>query len=122
LEIVMIAIARAFVSAIVMVLAVVFAVENRQPVQLVWSPFSDPVSVPLFLVGLGSLGIGFIAGAMLLWLRGLSGRLALRRQRRRIEALERDLEATSGTPVKADAGRALLPAMATSESNGLERV
>ncbi len=88
----MIAIVRGLVSALVTIAAIVFALANRQTVSLAWSPVNDPVSLPLFAVGLGGLGLGFVAGAGLLWLRTLSLKWHARRQKRRIAALERDYQ------------------------------
>ena len=88
----MVALIRGIVSLLVMILAVLFALANREAVHLVWSPVNSPLNVPLFLVGLGGAAIGFVAGAALMWLRALSYRIDMRRQRKQIEALEKDLE------------------------------
>jgi uncharacterized integral membrane protein len=89
----MIALIRGLISIIVTAAAILFALTNRQPVNLTWSPVNDPLSLPLFVIGLGALGIGFIAGALLMWTRAIGWKFQLRRQRRQIEALEKDLHA-----------------------------
>lgn len=69
-----------------------FAVLNRQRVEVVFSPVHDSQEVPLYLIALCMLGIGFFAGAAAVWLNGGSLRRVKRRQRRTIKALEREIE------------------------------
>ena len=92
----MIALIRGLISIIVTVAAVLFALANRQSVDLVLIPFYDPFKVPLFAVALSNLGIGFAGGALFLWLRTIGGRISQKRQKRRIEALEQDLQEAKG--------------------------
>lgn len=80
---------RGLISAFIAILAVLFALANRQKVDLSWSPFHEPVSLPLFAVGLGGLLIGFVAGALILWLGSVGVRLEARRQRRKLAATEK---------------------------------
>ena len=105
----MLAFLRAAIFGIVALIVVVFALCNRNGVALTLNPLGDSVTVPLFLVGLGGLAIGFIAGALLLWTRTLALRFAARRQARRIASLERDLETADAVPPAPIASAPALP-------------
>lgn len=104
----MIALIRGLISILVSVTAIFFALANRESVKLVWSPLNDPVELPLFVVGLGALGFGFIAGALIMWLRTFGFKFQLRRQKRQIEALEKDLH-TGAEPRTARTMRDITP-------------
>jgi lipopolysaccharide assembly protein A len=77
----------------VAVVGVAFAVENLVKVPVGLWPFSDVLVMPLYLVVLGALALGFIAGEFVAWLNGGRWRREARRRQRRIEALERELAA-----------------------------
>jgi uncharacterized integral membrane protein len=69
----------------VSVIVIVFAVMNRQPVELdVW-PLPWNVSAPLFLLTLGLVLFGFLLGVVVMWFTG-------GKQRRRLRALKRELD------------------------------
>lgn len=80
-----------FVGAVFLVL---FAVSNRAMVSLGLWPLPFLVDLPLYLLFFLSLLIGALIGAAAVWIAGGRGRGELRRRRRRIEALERELAAT----------------------------
>lgn len=84
---------RAFLLVLA-VLLIVFAVSNRETVSLAFWPFPFLVEAPLYLLFFLTLLIGGLIGAAAAWLAGGRSRRDLRRQRRRIEALERELVAT----------------------------
>jgi putative membrane protein len=75
------------------VLLIPFAVSNREPVSLGLWPLPFLVDLPLYLLVLSLLLLGFVIGAAAAWLAGYSKRRELRRRRRRVEALERELAA-----------------------------
>ena len=79
------------IAAIVLIL---FAVSNRGSVSLGLWPLPFLVELPLYLLFFLSLILGFLVGACVAWIAGGRGRSELRRRRRRIEALERELAAT----------------------------
>ena len=83
---------RGLLSLVIAAAAVLFAVANMESVTVRLAPFQTPLEVPLFLVGLTGALAGFVAGVLLMWLRSLGPRLKARKQERRIEALEKDLE------------------------------
>ncbi len=71
-----------------------FAVSNRAPVSLGLWPLPVAAELPLYLLALGALFAGFVIGLVGGWLAGHGRRAELRRMRRRIAALERELAAT----------------------------
>ena len=76
------------------VVLTLFAVSNRGAVVLgVW-PLPFVLDLPLYLVILVPLLLGFAAGRLAGWFAARPRRQELRRRRRRIEALERELAAT----------------------------
>jgi lipopolysaccharide assembly protein A len=82
------------VTVPVALVAVVFAVSNLDKVPVGLWPFSDVLVMPLYLVVLGALALGFIAGELVAWINGGRWRREARRRQRRIESLERELQAT----------------------------
>jgi lipopolysaccharide assembly protein A len=78
-------------GAIVLIL---FAVSNREIVALELWPLPFEMPVPLYLLFFLGLLVGFLIGAFAAWVGGRGDRRELRRRRRRIEALERELAAT----------------------------
>jgi putative membrane protein len=80
-----------FLSAIVLIL---FAVSNRETISLALWPLPFLVDLPLYLLFFLSLLIGFLIGGCAAWIAGGRDRSELRRRRRRIEALERELAVT----------------------------
>ncbi len=101
---------RGLLSLVIAAAAVLFAVANMESVAVRLAPFQTPLEVPLFLVGLIGALAGFVAGVLLMWLRALGPRLKARKQERRIEALEKNLEA-AGLP-------ATLPAQSRPKGDG----
>jgi uncharacterized integral membrane protein len=78
------------VAAVVLIL---FAVSNREAVAVRLWPLSDVIEMPLYLVLLGSLLVGFVVGEIVAWVAGLHWRHEARRSRDRIAELERELAA-----------------------------
>lgn len=82
---------RALTGSIVVIVTVGFAMMNRQDVSVDWSPFHEPLSLPLFAICLGIGALGFLLGALVMWLNGGHVRREKRRQRKEIKALEKEL-------------------------------
>jgi uncharacterized integral membrane protein len=77
--------------ALAIALAVaVFAVNNPESAQIILWPFLT-LEVPLYLVALLPLLLGFFMGALIAWVGGAHWRHEARQRRRRIESLEREL-------------------------------
>ena len=99
---------RAIIGFFIAIIAITFAVMNRHHIDVSWSPFHDPVSLPLFAACLGIGALGFLLGAIVCWMYGGHVRRAKRQQKRHIKALEKELETyhkqepTPGTAPVAD--------------------
>lgn len=81
------------VTVPVAIVAVLFAVDNLGQVPVGFWPFSDVLVMPLYLLVLCTLVIGFLIGEFVAWLNGGRWRREARRRQRRIDALERELAA-----------------------------
>lgn len=81
------------VTLFVAVLLIPFALSNREPISLGFWPLPFLVDLPLYLLVLLLLLAGFVSGAAATWIAGRRIRRELRRRRRRVETLERELAA-----------------------------
>ena len=79
--------------ALVALVLILFAVSNREVASVELWPLPSALEIPLYLVVLGTLLIGFFAGQSLAWISGWRWRREARRSRQRIAMLERELEA-----------------------------
>jgi uncharacterized integral membrane protein len=92
-------------------LLIPFALSNRKPVALGFWPVPFLVDLPLYLLVLVMLLAGFVIGVVTTWISGRHMRRELRRRRRRVEVLERDLAAARlQLENQAGAGRSGVPA------------
>jgi uncharacterized integral membrane protein len=99
------------VTLVATALLIPFALSNREPVSLGFWPLPILVDLPLYLLVLALLLAGFIIGAAATWIAGRRIRRELRRRRRHVEALERELAATrSQLEDQAGTGRSGVPA------------
>lgn len=78
------------VSLPVMVLAVVFAVANRHMTQIDLWPLDMSVDIPMYIVVLVSLFVGFLLGGIVAWVSAGSARGRARSALYRAEQLERE--------------------------------
>jgi uncharacterized integral membrane protein len=84
----MLALARILVTIFFVILVFGVSILNRDPVDFSVYPFADPLSIPLALIVFCSVFMGFIWGAVIVWLNGgITGR-ELRRLRKEITSLE----------------------------------
>jgi uncharacterized integral membrane protein len=79
--------------AVVAVVLILFAVSNREMVSVGLWPLPDLLQLPLYLVLLGALFVGFIVGELVAWVGGWRWRREARRGRERIAMLEREIDA-----------------------------
>lgn len=75
----------------VTLVAVVFAVVNRQPVPVDLWPFGVTVEMPLFLLSLGTLGLGMVIGAGLLWLPLVAAKRRSNKQDKKLSQVTAEL-------------------------------
>lgn len=92
----MIAVLRWIFACALTVLIVAFALANRAPVEMVWSPVHAPASLPLFLPVLIAAAAGFLCGGLTVWLNASSARREGRRQKKTIRELEKKIEESAG--------------------------
>lgn len=70
---------------------VLFALSNRQPVQLTLWPTDFAVRIPLSLTVLAAMAVAFVLGGLVVWIGALGHRRRARRAERSLHALERQL-------------------------------
>lgn len=92
---------RWLITLPVVVVAVAFCVANTKTAAIVWSPLHEAVEVPLYVIGLGALTLGFVWGVLLMGLQALRLRLEARRQRKTIQRLEKQLANSTSAPASA---------------------
>jgi uncharacterized integral membrane protein len=100
---------RGIIGLIFAVLFAIFAVANRQSVDIVWHPVLPAVSLPLYIVALGLLAIGFILGGFMAWLKSVPVRVQKTVQSRKIKKLEKELGAAKEKETKESLAAAKLP-------------
>jgi uncharacterized integral membrane protein len=97
------------VFALAALLLILFAVSNREMVSVGLWPLPAFVELPLYLVVLGTLLLGFIMGQLVTWIGGWRRRREARRARDRVAILEQELELARVRPADA---RVPVPAIA----------
>jgi len=73
-----------------------FCILNAQAINITWSPIHDTIELPLYAVILGGLIIGFVLGALSLWINNGSLRKTKRQQKKHIKTLEKELSQNAG--------------------------
>lgn len=99
-----------FVALIAIALAL-FAVSNREAVSLGFWPLPFLIDLPLYLLVLAAVVVGFVVGQLSAWISARRWRRELRQRRRRIASLERELATTQARLPSAEAGTTAVPAM-----------
>ena len=87
------------VSIPVIVIVALFAVNNRQGVELeLWPlPWALP-AIPVFALTLGAILFGFLFGCLVMWLTGGKHRRRLREARRDLDATRSELHVVKQRP------------------------
>lgn len=91
----LIRIIRWILGVVLTVVFVIFAIANRQDVSVTWHPLWDAIDLPLYLVALIPLLMGFFIGSLIMWLGALPMRFNASRQKRKIEKLQKELDAAA---------------------------
>lgn len=86
-----------------------FAMSNIRKVRVGLTPVGPEFELPLWLVGLGLMGIGFFCGALLLWLGTLRLRFSRRRALGQVARLEREMQRQQKQRLEEQARQALPP-------------
>lgn len=74
------------------ILIAIFAVNNRTLVGISLWPTPFTVDMPVYLLILGSLGLGLLLGALLMWFGAVPLRVRLHNRDLEIRSLKRDLD------------------------------
>lgn len=91
----MLTIFRWVIATFLTVIIVIFAVLNRGTFDIFWSPLQGdaPMVLPVYLVVLGAMALGFMIGALAVWLNYAPLRAEKRRQKREIKGLQKEVGA-----------------------------
>jgi len=77
------------------IVAVGFALYNPQTSPVTLNPFRPAIELPLYVPVLGAVALGFIFGAIMTWAAMGRLRRERREQKKKIKALEKQLEAAN---------------------------
>jgi uncharacterized integral membrane protein len=72
---------------VLLILALSFALSNKQDVTVAMWPFKESLQAPLYAIGLAPLAFGFIVGGFGGWISGLPHRLHARRLNKELSSL-----------------------------------
>jgi len=89
---------NSIIAAVVALLVILFAVSNREVVAVELWPLPYQLTLALYAVILLTVLVGFVAGAVALWLVGGERRREMRRLRRQVRDLEQSLARHQATP------------------------
>jgi len=89
------------VLALAALLVILFAASNKEAVSVGLWPLPQSIEIPLYLLVLVTLIVGFFIGQLVTWIGGWRWRREARRAHERIALLERELEAERARPVVA---------------------
>ena len=105
-------------AGILIVTAVLFALSNRESIDVRFWPLLD-FAMPTYVVVLGAFAIGFLSGGFLFWLRALAAKAKEKSTGRRADRLQRELDAlqTKDDSLKASgtAGTSVIPVATPAE-------
>ncbi len=74
------------------VFAIFFASVNTDSITISLNPVYDEFEMPIYLLALGMLGIGFLSGALFVSMNEYKTKVKLRKERKRANLLEKELE------------------------------
>lgn len=89
---------RLLIALPLLVLLVLFALSNRQPVRFGLWPSDYALELPLSLAMIGAMGVAFLAGGLMVWVSGLSQRRRARRAEETVRLLEAQVQELRNRP------------------------
>jgi lipopolysaccharide assembly protein A len=96
------ALLRWIIGIPLLLLMILFALSNTQPVRLGLFPTDLSIEVPLSVAILVALGVGFFCGGLRVWIAALRHRRAAKRAEEKVRVLEaRHQEMKARSPVPA---------------------
>ncbi len=81
-----------FITFIIGLIAVVFAVSNRQAISISLWPFDAAIEAPLGLIVLAALALGLLLGGVVVWLSMLPHHFMSKRLQRDLRLVQNQLE------------------------------
>jgi lipopolysaccharide assembly protein A len=106
------------ISVPITLITIIFAVWNRQLVTLDLFPLPLAPELPVYLLVLGSLFIGFILGGLTAWIAARPARRQRRRMRAESDALAREVADLRSQRAKPATGVELVGASGSSAARG----
>jgi uncharacterized integral membrane protein len=97
------------IGIVILVLALSFAVANRQSVTLNLWPFGIVIAAPLSVLTLGTLFFGVLAGALMAWITALPHRLRERRLNKDLNTMRDKLQELQQTVLPPNKGYLFSP-------------
>ncbi len=88
----MITLFRFIIFIAVSAVCIFFALSNQDTVAVTWSPISEAINIPAYILALGGLATGFIIGVLITWLNFIPVRFENRKNKKLIHKLEKELE------------------------------
>jgi uncharacterized integral membrane protein len=90
---------------------IMFALYNGHDVEVTYTPFGNPVIMPVYIPVLGAIALGFILGSLMTWAGMSTLRKASRDQRKKIRQLEKQLDEanTNAAPALKTHNYSLIP-------------
>jgi putative membrane protein len=83
---------RLLIALPLLLLLVLFALSNRQPVPLKIWPADYTLVLPLSLAVLGGMAVAFLAGGLLVWMSALAQRRRARKAEQTVRLLEAQVQ------------------------------
>jgi|ERR1700722_3162728 putative membrane protein len=83
---------RLLIALPLLLLLVLFALSNRQPVPLRFWPTDYSLVLPLSLAVVGGMAVAFLAGGLLVWMSALAQRRRARRAEQTVRLLEAQVQ------------------------------
>lgn len=82
----------AIIGLLIVAVAVVFALSNRDFVSVSLWPFDEKIEAPLYVLTLGTLITGVFIGAFLAWIRMLPHQFMSRRLKKEVAVMQNHIE------------------------------
>ncbi len=83
---------RAIIAIILTLVLAGFAALNTEKIEVVISPVSDAILIPLYAIALGAVAFGFVSGALMVWINGAPVRKDRRKKKKAIRILEKEVD------------------------------
>lgn len=84
------ALGKALVTVLFVIIIFWISIFNRESVDFSVYPLMDSIRIPLALIMCGAVFVGFIWGAVIVWLNGGVTRMEARRLKREVKSLEKE--------------------------------